>query len=455
MRRTLAFALFVAAGCSSPAKPAPAGPAPAPAQAPAPAVVAPAPKPPEPPKDPRVAADLASFDKVWQTIQDTFYDPKLGGLDWKAIRAELRPKVEASKDREETRKVLQDLVHRLGKSHFGVWAPYGDAKASGDGDIGLDVRIVDGVAIILRMEPGSPGAQTKSLRAGLQLAKVDDVDVAAKLAAVATAMPGSSLVPLMQARAVEAMLRGKDGTPVRLGMMNDATSKLFEVSVTRKPPAGRLVSLGNLGPEPLVYESKWLDKTVGYIRLSIFLDPATVVPAIAKDLAGFAKARGVIIDLRGNPGGIGGMATGIAGYLVSEENKKLGTMRTRQASLDFVINPQPDRYTGAVAILVDEQSASTSEIFAGGMADIGRAKVLGRQTPGAALPSVIETLPNGDRFQYAIADYVSASGAVLEGKGVVPGVPVRLDAKALRSGTDPDIVAATRWIAEVTKEKKP
>src|ERR1043165_6875178 len=67
---------------------------------------------------------------------------------------------------------------------------------------------------------------------------------------------------------------------------------------------------------------------------------------IAKDLESFAKAKGVIIDLRGNPGGIGAMAMGIAGYLVSDENKKLGTMRTRPTPLDFVINPQATRYGG-------------------------------------------------------------------------------------------------------------
>ncbi|MBX3154624.1 MAG: hypothetical protein KF773_01395 [Deltaproteobacteria bacterium] len=456
MRRAPAFgfvaglALVTAACSGSPAKPA-APPYPPPLEAPRPAE----PPVPEPPKDPRLAADLASFDKVWQTILDTFYDPKLGGLDWKAIRAELRPQVEASKDREETRKVLQELVHRLGKSHFGVWGPSdADGKATGDADVGADVRIVDGAAVILRVEPGSPAAQTKGLRPGLQLVKVDGVEVAAKLEAVAKAMPGSSLVPLMQARAVAGMLRGADGAQAKLEL-SDGTPKKIELAIARKPPAGRMVSLGNLGPEPLVYEARWLDKTTGYLRLSIFLDPATVVPAIAKDLAGFAKARGVIIDLRGNPGGIGAMAMGIAGYLVSEENQKLGTMRTRQAALDFVINPQAERYQGKVAILVDELSASTSEIFAGGMRDIARGKVIGRQTPGAALPSVIDSLPNGDRFQYAIADYVSASGAVLEGKGVVPDITVRLDAKALRSGADPDIVAATRWIAEAGKDKKP
>ncbi len=211
---------------------------------------------------------------------------------------------------------------------------------------------------------------------------------------------------------------------------------------------GQATSLGNLGTHRVVYEARKLDDKTGYIRLSMFLDPAVIVPAIARDLAGFAGTAGVIIDLRGNPGGLGGMAMGIAGHLIADENKKLGTMRTRETTLDFVVNPQAQRYAGKVAVLVDELSASTSEIFAGGLQDLGRAKIFGRRTPGAALPSTMEELPNGDRFQYAIADYVSAGGKVLEGNGVQPDVPVVLDAKTLRAGKDPDMVAAIRWIKE-------
>ena len=61
---------------------------------------------------------------------------------------------------------------------------------------------------------------------------------------------------------------------------------------------------------------------------------------------------------------------------------------------------------------------------------------------------MIELLPDGDRLQYAIADYQTASGKELEGHGVTPDVAVELDLKTLRAGKDPDIVAATRWIKE-------
>jgi carboxyl-terminal processing protease len=79
------------------------------------------------------------------------------------------------------------------------------------------------------------------------------------------------------------------------------------------------------------------------------------------------------------------------------------------------------------------------------MRDIGRARVFGVRTAGAALPSIVVKLPNDDRFQYAVANYISAGGKTLEGDGVVPDEVVVPDRKALLAGKDPILDAAVRW----------
>jgi carboxyl-terminal processing protease len=155
---------------------------------------------------------------------------------------------------------------------------------------------------------------------------------------------------------------------------------------------------------------------------------------------------GLIIDLRGNPGGIGGMAMGMAGFLVNQPNQRLGTMQTRDVSLNFVINPRPVVFGGPVAVLIDACSASTSEIFAGGLKDLGRARVFGTRSAAAALPSVIERLPNGDGFQYAMANYISEGGEALEGNGVEPDVEVKLVRASLLAGHDSVVDAALSWM---------
>jgi carboxyl-terminal processing protease len=471
--RAVVGGVIVLAACGGAAAPPAAVPAAVPVPAAAVAAAPQAPRPESPsvkaesaapvepaPADPRIAADLASFDLVWQRVADLFYDPRYGGVDWKAVRVELRPKILATKSREEARAIMNDALQRLGKSHFGVSGPLeddgeeGNGGGSGGGDgeddddgeasVGIELRILGKTAIVTRIDRGSPAEKAK-LPLGAEIASVGKVDLAPRLGAIAAKQGASSLLPMYQVRAVSRLVHGRPGSKVTLGVK--AGAKVTPVTLERVA-AGQVTSLGNLGSHRVVYEARRLEPQVGYIRLSMFLDPAAIVPAFAKDLAAFQDAAGVIIDLRGNPGGIGGMAMGMAGHLISDEHKKLGTMRTRQSKLDFVVNPQAQRYGGKVAILVDELAASTSEIFAGGLQDLGRAKVFGRRTPGAALPSTIERLPNGDRFQYAIADYVSAGGKVLEGNGVVPDVPVALDVKVLRGGKDPDIVAATRWIKE-------
>jgi carboxyl-terminal processing protease len=95
---------------------------------------------------------------------------------------------------------------------------------------------------------------------------------------------------------------------------------------------------------------------------------------------------------------------------------------------------------------VDEGSASTSEILAGGLQDLKRARIFGVRTAGAALPSDIVRLPNGDGFQFAQASYTSESGNVLEGAGVEPDMVVQQTRDSLLAGHDLVIEAADAWI---------
>jgi carboxyl-terminal processing protease len=181
----------------------------------------------------------------------------------------------------------------------------------------------------------------------------------------------------------------------------------------------------------------------GVISFNIWL------PMISTDLEhavdSVKSCDGVVIDLRGNPGGVGAMVMGFAGYFV-DSTQSLGTMRTRQVSLNFVINPRALRFNGKVAILVDPMSASTSEIFATGMQRIGRARVFGERSAAAALPALMERLPSGDVFVHAVADFTDPSGKRVEGAGVVPDVVVPLRITDLAQGRDAPLDAALRWI---------
>ncbi len=163
-------------------------------------------------------------------------------------------------------------------------------------------------------------------------------------------------------------------------------------------------------------------------------------------LSEFRDTEGLIIDLRGNPGGRGNLAPAIIN-LLCEKSGSLGTFTYR-----FQKNPMGFSGTGAqayrqpVVVLIDELSASTTEIFAAGLQDLKRAVLIGTPTVGAVLPSLFQSLPTGGGMQFVVANFETTKGVVLEGKGVAPNRIVKLERSELIGGRDPVIEAAIKQL---------
>jgi carboxyl-terminal processing protease len=151
------------------------------------------------------------------------------------------------------------------------------------------------------------------------------------------------------------------------------------------------------------------------------------------------------------------MSTGVAGHFLAEP-ASLGSMIGRDNTLQFNALPRKVStagkrvrpYSRPLAILVDARSASTSEVFAGGLQDIGRARVFGETSAGMALPAHAIELPNGDVLMHAVADFVTGKGTRLEGRGVIPDEAALPSREALLAGSDAALDAATRWIGDRT-----
>lgn len=426
--------------------------------------------------DARRQQHVASFDQVWNTIREQHWDPSLNGVDWDAARAELRPKVESAANDAEARAAMNELIGRLKQSHFGIipaetYARVDDLPVAGrgekddaadgasnedkeksdspaangrEGESGIWIRVVDDRAIVTRVAAGSAGADA-GIRPGWELLSVGKRKTGKVLEAVRAAYAESSMRPAYESLSLQSLLSGDAGETVT-ARFRDGRGRAVKKQIVLKSPAGNPVKFMNLPTFHIQTEVREAAPGVGYVWITAFMDPANVMPRFKEAIERFKDADGLIIDLRGNPGGIGFMANGMAGYLVDQPGLRLGEMSMRSGQIKFVVNPQPTVFSGPVAVLIDEASMSTSEIMAGGLRDIGRARVFGSPSPGAALPSRVEKLPNGDGFQYAFANYVSAKGDVLEGKGVTPDEPVRPDPAQLRNGVDPVVEAAVRWI---------
>lgn len=393
------------------------------------------------------AANLQSFEIVWQTVRDHHPDPKLNGLDWQAVHDQTKPLIEKARSMNEMRDALRSMLARLDSSHYSIipgdsYASIDSGSAPGDGSPGFETAVIDGTAVVTRVDAGSP-AERAGIKPGTVIADIDGAKIDSMLRAFdQTKMPESHA---LAARSIRRRLLGPENTAVAVDIVG-ADGKPQHVELPRATPPGDLVSFANLPPMRVVFESRALESGAGYIRLNVFLDPAKVMPEFEEALKRFDRAPGVILDLRGNPGGIGVMAMGIAGFFIDQEGLKLGEMKMREMTIRFAVFPRPHTFRGKLAILVDETSASTSEILAQGLRDLGRARIFGTRTAGAALPSDIIRLPNGDGFQYAQASYVSEKGRVLEGNGVMPDEEVHQTEADLESSRDPVLDAAARWI---------
>ena len=432
---------------------------------------------------------LESFEKAWQLINDRYWDPDFGGLDWKAVRDELRPKAEQAQTNEELREVLDEMIERLGQSHFGVIP--GDAAGpvedvdedvgeegacspelrrqlmdrvrstseggSAPAETGLRVGFVDGEVYVTEVEPETSAAEA-GIEPGWRLTEVEGIAVDVVAACFGDDLEEKTLRNLVF-RTVTGLLKGEPSTTVSARLLPPSAEGDEAFDLERRVPGDvETVKFGNLPPVDVRFAVERNEGIVS-VRFNIWMMPiAQLFEELALELD---EADGLLLDLRGNPGGVAGLAPGVAGYLL-DEKQSLGTLRYRTSSLELVAMPRRvtrsgesiEIFQGPVALLIDSQSASTSEIFAASLQDFGRARLFGERTMAAALPAVVEELPNGDYLMHALADLLRPNGGRIEGVGVSPDVEVPVTLEGLRAGRDEVRLAALAWLAEAIAEGK-
>ena len=440
------------------------------------------------------ATAYATFDTVWKTVDERHFDPEHAGVDWDAVRDAYRPRIEETRTQDDVRRLLGAMLGELGQTHFVIIpkeaadsaraaADAQDAVGTDDntdaivpetGDRGVTGLRLDWAgddALVVDVRPGSPG-DAAGVRPGWRLDRVDDFEPTRDLAGVraASTESGAPFAIAQSAMILNARSTGDVGSTGTF-VFTDGDGDTDETSIRFEEEPGERVGFGLLPPTPFVFETRTLTPaeleawgieprsdgsypTIVVTSFNIWMFPALEPMADAVDA--HRDADGFIIDLRGNPGGIGGLAMGVAGHFMAEP-ESLGDLVSRDATMHFAVNPQKvtmdgrlvDPFSGPLAIVTDSGSASTSEVFAAGLQQLGRATVVGRPSAGAALPAHLTPLPNGDTFMFAIADFIGPAGHSIEGTGVIPDIAVPLDRERLLAEGDPDLAAAARWIGGV------
>jgi len=404
-----------------------------------------------------------TFDAAWTLVRDNHYDPEMGGLDWEAVRAELRPRAAAASAPEDLRTILSEMLGQLGDSHFAV-IPEASADAfesapshgGGDNEPGVLLRWIDGQLVVAGVREGSP-ADRDGVRTGwivLAIAGTSVDSLAAKVRSGAPLGQEERHLALWMPMNARARLAGAEGSVVQLHL-RDALDEGLTLELQREPPPGVAVTFGDLSIPRLEVDHRVVTfedgRRIGVLRLSAWFPPALEQVSAAMDV--LRDLDGIVLDLRGNPGGLAALAMGIGGHFVGE-TASLGTLTTRDAVLRFPVNPQRvaadgrrvEPFKGPLAVVVDPLTASTSEVFAGGMQALDRARIFGEPTAGQALPALVSGLPNGDRLLHAVADFTAPDGSRLEGRGVIPDVAAPLTRAALLAGHDPALDAAVEWL---------
>lgn len=359
------------------------------------------------PQDPAVAASpeesLGLLDEVWSILQDEYVDPE--ELDAQEL----------------VHGAASGMVGAVGDPHTVFVEPLPaaimdeDMQGSFEG-IGASVDMVDGKVIIVRPLPNSP-----ALDAGIEAGDVI-------LAVDGESLEGKTLLEAI------TMIRGPQGTTVRLLIEREGVAEPFVVPVTRDKV------------ELLTVEYRMLEDGIAYVRLTEFNAIARErLREALQELMG-ESPRGLIFDLRGNPGGYLDMAVDVAGEFLPRDTLVLTENERDRAPREYRVRNRGLATEIPLVVLVNGGSASASEIVAGAIRDHGRGILIGETTYGKGSVQNPHRLTDGSSLRVTIARWYLPNGDYLDGNGIVPDIEVARSSEEVQAGADPQLDRAVAFL---------
>lgn len=340
----------------------------------------------------------AVLDEAWQIVNRDYVDESFNRNDWLAVREELLGREYTSRDA--AYDALRQALSQLDDPYTRFLDPdaYQALNDQTSGELsGVGIRLQrdarDRNLEVVDALPNSP-ARREGVRAGDRILAID----------------GESTRDLGVDAAAER-IRGEVGTPVRLTVLRDG--RRFELTLVRSRielPAVR---------HALRVEG---DIRVGYIRLSEFNSHAheqmyrAIEDLNARDVDVF------VMDLRGNPGGLLNVSVQIARMWL--DRGAIVSTVDRHGNVEAIEATRTSLTDRPLAVLVDGNSASASEILAGALQDNGRATIVGSQTFGKALVQSVNSLSDGSGLAVTVAHYYTPNGTDISERGISPDVRV-------------------------------
>ncbi|MGI0487478.1 carboxyl-terminal processing protease CtpB [Pantanalinema rosaneae CENA516] len=374
------------------------------------------------------------LDEAWQIVNREYVDGTFNQLDWQAVRQSLLGKNYTT--REQAYSALRTALEKLEDPYTRFMDPkqYEALSSQTAGElsgVGIRLELNEQTKVLTVVEPieNSP-----ALKAGIQ--------------------PGDRIVAIdgkqtkgMTVEDASDLIRGDVGTKVTLQIERDGRNKLT-VPITRariELPTVRY-ALNQTGKN-----------RIGYIRLNEFSSHAAEQMRRAIQDLSAQKVNGFVLDLRSNPGGLLQASIDISRMWMSQG----AIVKTidRKGNDEQITANQTALTKLPVVVLVDGNSASSSEILTGALKDNGRATVVGSQTFGKALVQSVHSLSDGSGLAVTIAHYYTPNGTDISHKGITPDIKLDLteeqrqklvsNPKMIGTNEDPQYVRAVTELERV------
>src|SRR5277367_5800719 len=284
---------------------------------------------------------------------------------------------------------------------------YDEVKISSSGQysgVGIEVSMEDEEVVVVSPFDGSPAAAA-GIRPGDVIATIDGI-------AVNTTTLADTI----------GRMRGKEGTSVKIGILREGSAEPLQFTLKRSR-----VDLHSVRAE-------LLEPGMGYVRISQFCEnTGDDLEAALKDLRkrNGAALKGLVLDLRNNPGGVLEAAVAVADAFL--DSGVIVTAKGRTPESKFEMDATPgDALNGApIVILVNGGSASAAEIVAGALKDNHRAKLMGRTTFGKGSVQTVIPLPGDRAVKLTTSLYYTPSGISINHRGIAPDIELERDPKPL------------------------
>lgn len=383
---------------------------------------------------------LTVFDDIWETIQDRYYDPRFNGVDWQQKRNSFRPAAAKAGSTHEFYELMRQMIASLKDAHTRVYSP--DEKFDWWNPrfvtVGLGVREIEGVPVVVQVDPSSAAARTE-VRAGDAIRSIDNLPAAEFIKQRLESL-GASADERARYRAVATLFDGPPGSSVKVAW------------TTREGKS-----------KSAVLQRYWSQRQLGFttqrkgslaiLRIDAFTQSLALdfSRALADALDG---AEGIVLDLRGNGGGDAEAMADVASLFL-DDGINLGKFADRSgASFELQTYskrlwrvPQLGQIKLPLVVLTSESTSSAAEIMAAVLQAKRRARVIGTGTCGCVLAiRNRHALPDGGLLDVSEFDYRTAAGVRLQGLGVTPDQSTPLTRNDLYSRRDPAFEAAKSFL---------